>query len=94
MPELVEVKALEGYKIWVRYSDGEQGVVDLSDLAGRGVFAHWNDDRRFRSVHLGPGNAVSWTDEVELCPDSVYLRLTAKAPEEVLPALGLRHAGA
>ena len=94
MPELVEVRALDGCKIWVRYSDGEQGEVDLSDLAGRGVFALWNDDRQFKSVHLGPGNAISWTDEVELCPDAVYLRLTGKTPEEIFPTLGLRRASA
>lgn len=33
-----EVKAREGYRIWLRYSDGSAGEVDLSHLAGRGVF--------------------------------------------------------
>ena len=32
-PKQVEVKALEGYCLWIKYSDGIEGGVDLSDLA-------------------------------------------------------------
>jgi hypothetical protein len=34
----ISVSALPGYRIKVVFSDGAQGAVDLSDLAGRGVF--------------------------------------------------------
>ena len=37
----IDVKALPGYKIWVRFADGTEGEADLSHLAGRGVFALW-----------------------------------------------------
>ena len=80
----VEVKALSNYKIWVRYADGVEGEVDLSHLAGRGVFSVWLDAAAFRQVHLGPHGAIVWDDEVELCPDSLYMRLTGRTPEEVL----------
>jgi hypothetical protein len=43
MPGPIEVKAGENYQIWIKYSDGIQGVVDLSDLVGKGVFAVWKD---------------------------------------------------
>jgi hypothetical protein len=76
MFEPLEVKPLTGYRIWVRYSDGAEGQVDLSHLAGRGVFALWNDEREFAKVRIGPGHAIAWSDEVELCPDAIYLRLT------------------
>lgn len=36
--EHLEVKALTTYRIWIRYADGFEGEVDLSHLAGRGVF--------------------------------------------------------
>lgn len=86
----LEVKALAGFRLWLRYSDGTQGEVDRSDLAGRGVFSLWNDESAFRKVHLGPGGAIAWSDEVELCPDSVYLRLTGESPEKLFPALARR----
>ena len=71
------VKALPNYRIWLRYSDGTEGEVDLSDLAGCGVFAIWERPGVFEAVTLGPGRAIHWTDEVELCPDSLYLGLTS-----------------
>jgi hypothetical protein len=41
--DVVEVRALRNYRIWVRFEDGLAGEVDLSNLAGRGVFrrASW-----------------------------------------------------
>jgi len=38
MPKPTEVRPLDNYRIWVKYSDGSEGIVDLSDLAGAGVF--------------------------------------------------------
>jgi hypothetical protein len=86
MPKPVEVKALPQYRIWLRYDDGVQGEVDLSDLAGRGVFHIWNDPAVFRAVTLGPHGAIGWSRELDLCPDAMYLRLTGKTVEEVFPA--------
>ena len=48
----VEVRALEPYRIWLRYDDGVEGELDLSYLAGDGVFAAW-EDHSF-SGPLGP----------------------------------------
>ena len=39
----IEAAAREGFRLWLRYDDGASGEVDLSDLAGRGVFAAWID---------------------------------------------------
>lgn len=94
MPKAVEVKALSDYRIWIRFDDGIAGEVDLSHLAGRGVFSLWQDYKAFQRVHLGPSGQIAWNDEVELCPDSLYLKLTGKAPEEVFPSLARTEVGA
>jgi hypothetical protein len=83
----IDVKALPGYKIWVRFADGTEGQTDLSHLAGRGVFAMWQEEAAFQNVHVGPHGQIAWSDEVEICPDSIYLRLTGKTPQEVFPNL-------
>ena len=91
-PRPLEVNARPQFRIWIRYSDGAEGEVDLSHLAGRGVFVLWDSPEEFEKVHIGPGNAISWSDQVELCPDSVYMRLTGKSPEELFPRLqALKH---
>ena len=40
---LVEAKALEKYRVWMRFADGTDGIADFGDFAGRGVFAQWED---------------------------------------------------
>ncbi len=82
-----EVKALENYKIWVKYDDGIEGTVDLSHLAGKGVFSLWNDYKEFGKVSISKSGAIAWTDQVDICPDSIYMQITGKSPEELFPAL-------
>jgi hypothetical protein len=81
------IRALPNYRIRVAFSDGAEGVVDLSDLVGQGVFKAWEDQKFFAQAHLGRGRQIRWNDEIELCPDAVYMRLTGKTPEEVFPNL-------
>lgn len=76
MPRPVEVRSLEPYRIWLRYDDGVEGVVDLSHLAGKGVFAAWEDPEFFAGVYIGPLDGISWSERIDLCPDAVYMRLT------------------
>ena len=57
MPKPVVARALPDYRIWVRYDDGAEGAVDLSDLAGHGVFRAWADPAVFASVRIGPTGA-------------------------------------
>jgi hypothetical protein len=83
----VSIRALPNYRIFISFSDGEEGEVDLSDLAGRGVFEAWKDYSAFEQVHIGPGREIQWNDEIELCPDAVYMRLTGETPEDLFPEL-------
>ena len=88
-PRLLEVKPLKGYRLWLRYEDGVEGTVDLSDLVGKGVFALWEDEERFRQVRIGDGGELVWSDDVDLCADALYLQITGKRPEEVFAKLGM-----
>jgi len=83
----VEVKALPNYKIWVKYSDGVEGEVDLSHLAGKGVFAVWNDYSAFEMVYIGSHGQIAWSDKIDICPDSIYMKITGKSPEELFQIL-------
>ena len=91
MQELIQpikVKARPNYHLYLEFSDGTKGEIDLSDLAGKGVFQVWNDQSFFESVHIGEHREIKWNDDIELCPDSLYLRLTGKSPDELFPTLG------
>ena len=92
IPKPVQIRALDNFQIWLEYDDGTQGAVDLSDIAGQGVFEAWNAPGFFASVRLGPHGAIEWGSDIDICPDAMYLRLTGKAPEDVFPALKSVHA--
>ena len=64
---------------------GAEGVVDLSRLAGRGVFRCWDAADAFEAVRVAEHGAVVWGDDAELCPDALYLQVTGKAVDEVMP---------
>ena len=53
IPVLKAVKPLENFCLYVKYSDGVEGKVDLSEFAGKGVFNLWNDYRQFEKVTIG-----------------------------------------
>lgn len=82
-----DVKVLSGYRLDLVFDDGTQGVVDVSHLAGRGVFSVWSDRARFESVTIGTGGELVWADGPDLCPDSLYLRLTGQQPGDLFPSL-------
>ncbi len=81
----VEVRALEPYRIWLRYDDGVEGEVDLSDLAGDGVFVAWLDHEFFSAVRLGSCDSIVWGDDLDLCGDALYMEITGMTPEEMFP---------
>ena len=49
----------------------------------RGVFAAWNEPGCFERVHITPHRAIAWSDELELCPDALYMELTGKSLDEL-----------
>lgn len=87
MHKILKAKALEGYRLNLTFDDGTEGIVDLGDLAGKGVFALWLDRSTFENVQIGSSGELVWGDQVDLCPDSLYLKLTGKKPEELFPTL-------
>lgn len=81
MNKIVEVKAMEGRKVWIKFSDGVQGTVDLSHLAGKGVFSAWEDIAFFNSVFIDPAtHTIAWDGGIDLCPDKLYAVLTKHHP--------------
>jgi hypothetical protein len=87
MRRIKEVKVLAEYRLDLAFDDGTKGVVDLSSLVGKGVFSLWHDPSAFERVRIGTSGELIWDDQVDLCPDALYLKVTGKRPEDLFPAL-------
>ena len=79
MNRVAQVEPRDGFRLWLRYSDGSAGEVDLSGMAGKGVFRAWDKPGLFDRVHVAAHGAIAWSEEIELCPDALYIELTGKS---------------
>lgn len=84
---VVQVEPHAAFKIWVRFDEGTSRTIDLQELSGRGVLDVWEDRRFLESMHINDAGAVEWPCDVNLCPDSLYFRVTGKSPEDLFPDL-------
>ena len=78
---LVAVEARPNFKLWVRFADGVEGEVDLSDVAGRGVFSRWTDSpEEFAQVVIDEGTgAPNWPGDLDVAPDRLYAEIATPA---------------
>ena len=87
MKKVINICVLEDYKLELTFDDGVSGIADLSGLAGKGIFSIWNDYDEFRKVQIAPTGEIAWNDQIDLCPDSLYMKITDKPAEEIFPTL-------
>lgn len=82
-PKPIEVKATKPYSVWVKYDDGKSGEVDLSHLEKLKPFQSWHDLAFFQNVFIAEnGRCIAWNEELEICPNTLYLELIGKKFEE------------
>jgi len=87
MKRISQVKVLPEYRLELKFEDGVSGTVDLSESVGKGVFAVWRDPLVFGQVRIGSSGELVWGEQIDLCPDAIYLKVTGKKPEDICPAL-------
>ena len=77
------VKALEKYKIFVSFNDGTEGVYDLQNAAGKGVFKSWDENDTFNKVFINEENgAISWPGEIDIDTLNIYFVINNISPDE------------
>jgi len=84
MKKIAAIKVLDNYRLWLRFNDGAAGEVDFSSKPRTGVFADWNNYDNFRLARIGDCGELLWNDQVDFCPDSLWLQVTGQKPEALL----------
>ena len=78
-PRPVHVQTLPGFKVCLRFEDDVEGVVDLSRLAGKGVFKGWLMPGFFERAFISPEcRTLTWPGELDLDPLVLYHEVTGK----------------
>jgi len=77
MERIVAAEPRPNYRLWIRFTGGAEGEVDLNHLVGKGVFDKWRDPAEFTRVFVDPATGtVAWPGEIDLDPDVLFSRLT------------------
>ena len=67
--KIIACKPKPNYCVWLRFDDGLEGEVDLSDLVGQGVFEAWKSIDFFNQVRVDPKtDTICWGDDIDLDP--------------------------
>ncbi len=87
--DVVDVKALDGFRISVKLSNGVEGELNLTEYAGKPWFQPWQDRKVFENVWIPPhGGDIRWGDDPEeidmcFCIIWLYVELTGRPWEEL-----------
>ena len=73
IPKVVEVKPLEGYRLWLRFNDGTSGTVDMSGELWGPMFEPLKDKTLFAQAAIHPElETVTWPNGADLAPEFLY----------------------
>jgi len=77
LKDIVEVRPLEGYRLYIRFEDGVSGEVDIATLVKfEGVFAPLRDRARFAEVRVNSElGSLYWPSGADLDPDVLYAKV-------------------
>jgi len=72
MNEVVKIKVLEDFQIWIKFNDGIEKIIDFKKFIGRGITRDLLKYENFKNVTIEPGGGIAWYNGYDFCPN--YLK--------------------
>jgi hypothetical protein len=79
------VEARPGYRLYVEFSDGVRGEIDLTERLFGPVFEALRDEALFRQVRLDEFGAPCWPNGADLAPDALHEKLRSRGVDSGPP---------
>ena len=78
LKDIIEVNHQENYLLYLKFEDGKDGIVDISQLIEfTGIFAKLQDINYFKTVKVNPKwGTIYWENGADLDPDVLYSIMT------------------
>lgn len=77
IPKVVEVRPMEGYRLWLRFHDGKDGIVDLSGELWGPMFEPLKDRELFAQAAIDTElETITWPNGADLAPEFLYQQAT------------------
>ena len=76
MIDVIEVRYVRDYTVWLRFEDGTQGEVDLQESLRGPVFEPLRDVEYFRRVSVDSEiGTIVWPNGADIAPETLYRRV-------------------
>lgn len=71
-PDIIEVKALEQYQIYLKFSNGEEKIYDMKETIEKiKYFSKLKNIEYFKNVKPR-GDTVEWENGEDIAPENLY----------------------
>lgn len=78
MLKVKEVKPLTGYKLWLSFTDGETGTVNIEPFLDRGISLKLLQEDYFSKVSIDQFGGVCWENGFDFSPKTLKSLLINK----------------
>jgi len=80
LKDIVDVRPLDGHRLFLRFEDGAEGPVDISrHIRFEGIFASLRDRENFLRVRVDPElGTIVWPNGADLDADVLYAAVTGQ----------------
>lgn len=80
MNDVIEVRYVRDYTLWLRFQDGTSGEVDISRSFRGPVFEPLRDLEFFKQVRVDPEvGTIVWPNGADVAPETLYERVQVAA---------------
>lgn len=71
VPKPVEIKALENYKLWLKFENGEQKIFNMEKYIHEKFYQKLKNRKYFERVKVS-GNTIEWENGEDVAPENLY----------------------
>ncbi len=85
MTKVITVEPKQGYKLFVRLSNGKEGIFDTSPYLDKGIFSQLKNTSYFKQAKVLFGGVV-WPNSQDFSADTIEFELQPSAISAPYPA--------
>lgn len=73
VPDPIEVKAIEKYKLYIKFKNGEEKILDMEKELNEKFYHKLNNYEYFKNVKISQtGITIEWEDGEDISPENLY----------------------
>lgn len=73
VPEPIEVKAIEKYKLYIKFKNGEEKILDMEPELNEKFYKRLKEYEYFKNVKISEtGITIEWQNGEDIAPENLY----------------------